>query len=141
VIREPAAPEYGDRSLITGRTVNKTPLLNVPLSAFTTTLPVEALLGTIAVMLVSFQEFTVAAKVPNVTVPVAWVAPKFNPAIVTVIPAAPLLELREVMVWQVPRPRAKNNRKMMAETETGRQRILQTPELACVIAQGRFCVS
>jgi hypothetical protein len=102
VTRAPAAPKLGDRSVMAGTIVNKTPLLDTPLPAFTTTLPVAALLGTIAVILVSLQEFTVAARGPNFTVPVTWVAPKLDPPIVTVAPAAPLLELREVIVWQMP---------------------------------------
>src|SRR5215831_8286150 len=62
MIREPTAPELGDKTVMAGSTVKRTPLLGTPLEAFTTTLPVAARLGTIAVILLSLQELIVAVR-------------------------------------------------------------------------------
>jgi len=86
----PTTPEVGERLLMLGpcRTVNDTPLLLTPL-AWTTTLPVVAAVGTVATIDVALQ-LAIAAVVPlNVTEPEPWVAPKFDPLIVTAAPAPP----------------------------------------------------
>ena len=65
-------------------TVKLTPLLETPLTV-TTTLPVVALIGTLATRLVAVQ--VVTAGVPlNLTVLEPWVAPKFAPMMVTDVP-------------------------------------------------------
>jgi len=69
-------------------TVNATPLLNTP-PTVTTTLPVIAPLGTVAVMLVALHIVGVAETPLNVTVLDPWLVPKFAPAIVTEVPMAP----------------------------------------------------
>jgi len=86
----PILPEIGDRLVIAGvgNTVKLEPLLANPLTV-TTTLPEVPLAGTDATIEVGLQ-LDAAAPVPlNVTVLVAWVVPKFVPAIVTGIPKAP----------------------------------------------------
>jgi hypothetical protein len=84
----PAAPEVGERLLIPGRTENGEPLLATPLTV-TTTLPDVAPVGTFAAIAVLLHVTIVAAVPLNVTVLVPCVVPKFVPAIVTVVPAAP----------------------------------------------------
>ena len=78
-------------------TVNVTPLLAcVP--TVTTTLPVVAPVGTVAVMLVALHA-VVGAVVPlNLTVLVPWVAPKFVPVITTDEPTAPEVGFSVVIV-------------------------------------------
>jgi hypothetical protein len=66
-IKEPIEPEFGDKSVITGGTVNNTPLLVTPPAVLTTTFPVPAFCGTVTVMLESLHELTVAVFPPNVT--------------------------------------------------------------------------
>ncbi len=79
---EPIPAALGVSVLITGNTVKFTLLLACPFTV-TTTGPVVAPDGTVAVMLVALQ-FVVLAEVPlNVTVLVDFVAPKLLPAIVT----------------------------------------------------------
>jgi hypothetical protein len=81
-----------------GTTVNGTPLLLTPL-AFTTTLPVVAPVGTTATIDVGLQLLIVVAVTPlNVTDPVPWVEPKFDPVIVTEAPTAPELGDTPVML-------------------------------------------
>ena len=65
--------------------MNKYPLLGWPLTV-TTTFPVVAPTGTGAVMLVALQVAGEAVVPLNVTVLPPWVAPKFAPVIVTVVP-------------------------------------------------------
>jgi hypothetical protein len=69
-------------------TVNVKPLLPTP-PTVTTTFPVVAPAGTVAVMLVVLHAVAVAAMPLNVTVLVPCVAPKFAPVIVTELPTAP----------------------------------------------------
>ena len=72
---DPAAPVFGVTEVTLGAdvTVKPTPALVKPLEALTTTLPVAAPVGTIAVMLVLLQPFVaMVATLPlkKVTVPV-----------------------------------------------------------------------
>ena len=85
----PASPDVGDKVVMLGvSTVKFTPLLLTPL-AYTTTLPVVAPVGTVALINVALQP-GVAAVVPlNVTLPEPLVAPKLVPVIVTGAPTAP----------------------------------------------------
>lgn len=95
----PAGPEVGLRLVILGGggiTVKLTPLLATP-PTFTTTFPVVAPVGKGTTMLVSLQLVGVAAVPLNVTVLVPCVAPKLVPAIVTDVPAEPLLGVKLVM--------------------------------------------
>jgi hypothetical protein len=88
--KEPNKPEFGDKSVITGGTVNNTPLLVTPPAAVTTMLPVLAPLGTVTAMLLSLQEPMVAVLPPNLTLRLVVLGPKFDPEMVTDVPAAPL---------------------------------------------------
>lgn len=88
VIDAPTAPEFGDRALMFGVTVNLTPLLLDP-PTVTTTLPVVAALGTGATIVLELQLVGVAATPLNVTVLVPWVDPKPVPVIVTEVPTGP----------------------------------------------------
>lgn len=71
VTAAPTLPEVGDNAVMAGVgiTVKLTPLLPTPPAAVTTTLPEVAPVGTVAVMLVLLQEFTVAAVPLKVTPP------------------------------------------------------------------------
>jgi len=103
VTKEPIAPVDGLRPEMLGGgggTVKFTPLLAMP-ATVTTTLPVTAPAGTGTTMLVALQFVGVAAVPLNVTVLVPCVAPKFVPAIVTEVPAAPEVGLRLVMLGGV----------------------------------------
>jgi len=86
----PTGPDVGDRLVMLGveSTVKVTPLLLTP-AALTTMFPVVAPAGTGATILVALHVVTVAAVPLNVTVLVPCVAPKFEPPIVTAMPAAP----------------------------------------------------
>ena len=87
----PIPPVPGAIAEITGvgvPTVNETPLLGV-LFSVTTTLPVVALLGTMATIWVSLQLETAARMPLKVTVLVVCVAPKPEPVMVTVVPGEP----------------------------------------------------
>src|SRR6478672_864577 len=70
-------------------TLKRTPLLETPPAAVTTTFPVVTPLGTLATMLVALQLVTVAGIVLSVTPPLPWVAPKFVPVIVNDDPNPP----------------------------------------------------
>src|SRR6478672_3365846 len=70
-------------------TLNRTPLLEIPPAAVTTTFPVVTPLGTLATMLVALQLVTVAGIVLSVTPPLPWVAPKFVPVMVNDDPNPP----------------------------------------------------
>jgi hypothetical protein len=78
-------------------TVKPTPLLATP-PTVTTTLPVVAPLGTVAVMLAALQLAAVAAVPLKVTVLVTCVAPKLAPTIVTDVPTNPDTGFRLVML-------------------------------------------
>jgi hypothetical protein len=80
-----------------GTTVKLTALLFTPL-ADTTTFPVVAPAGTVAVMLVALQFVTLAAIPLNVTIPLPWVDPKFVPVIVIAALVAPVVIDRLVML-------------------------------------------
>lgn len=80
-----------------GCTVKFAPLLTWP-PIVTTTLPVAAPAGTGTVMPVAPQLVGDADVPLKVTVLVPWLAPKFAPAIVTVVPTVPNTGLRLVMV-------------------------------------------
>jgi len=99
---DPTAPLEGRSTLIEGRTVKKTPLLWTP-PAVTVTLPLVAMNGTLAEMLVSLQEFTVAVTPLNFTFPLPWTDPNPLPEIVIgkldPKPAYWLVGLSEVIVW------------------------------------------
>lgn len=100
-IRQPAnrtnAPSESVGTTGDAVTVNGTPLLSSP-PTVTTTLPVVAPAGTIAVILVLLQLVTEVTGVPlNVTVLVLLVAPKLPPAIATDVPTGPELGVRLVM--------------------------------------------
>jgi hypothetical protein len=72
----PTAPEAGDRPVMFGLvTVKLAPVLATPPAAVTTTLPEVAPPGTVAVMLVLLQEFTVAATPLKVTPPLPCEGP------------------------------------------------------------------
>ena len=84
----PAFPELALRAEIAGATVKAVPLLAAP-ETVTTMLPVVAPVGTLIVMLFAFQALDVPAEVPlKVTVLLPWLAPKFEPLMVMVVPAA-----------------------------------------------------
>jgi hypothetical protein len=88
----PTTPLGGDSDVIVGDnavTVNVLPLLTRP-PTVTVTLPVVAPLGTAAAMLVADHDDGAAATPLNLTTLVPWVAPKFVPVIVTVVPTGPV---------------------------------------------------
>jgi len=89
VTEAPTAPEVGERAEIlgAGTTVKVTPLLSTPL-ACTITLPVVQL-DAGATMVVALQLVGVDAEPLKLTVPLPWVEPKLEPAIVTEAPKAP----------------------------------------------------
>jgi hypothetical protein len=96
----PTAPVVGDKLVMLGAatTVNEEPLLATPLTV-TTTLPVVALVGTVATIDVAPQlVIVVAVVVLNFTELVPWVVPKFVPVIVTDAPTAPDVGDRLVML-------------------------------------------
>jgi hypothetical protein len=70
-MEEPTAPLLGVRLVMLGAgvTVNVTPVLATPPAAVTTTLPVAAPVGTVAVMLLTPQLLTVAVVPLKVTFP------------------------------------------------------------------------
>src|SRR5215831_16279151 len=90
----PTGPFVGDRLAIVGvaavETVNATPLLATA-PTVTTTLPVVAGAGTGTTMLVADQLVGVATAPLKATVLLPCVAPKFVPAMVTEVPAGPLV--------------------------------------------------
>jgi hypothetical protein len=95
----PTAAELGMIPVIAGGgvvTVNDTPLLAWP-PTVTTTLPVEAPVGTEATMLDALQPVGVAAVPLNVTVLLPCVAPKFDPEIVIAVPTAPEVGITPVI--------------------------------------------
>ncbi len=93
VTEVPTWPEVGERPLITGAgeaTVNATELLACP-PTVTTTLPFVAPLGTGTAIEVVLQLVGAAATPLNVTVLPPWLAPKYEPVIVTEVPTGPEL--------------------------------------------------
>jgi hypothetical protein len=77
-----------------GVTVKGKPLLATPLTVTTTLTVPNAIEGTTASMLVALQLLTVAVVLPNVTVLVDCVDPKFAPVIVTTAPIGPCVRPR-----------------------------------------------
>jgi hypothetical protein len=82
-------PEFGERLVICGVTVNERLLLAAP-PTLTTTEPLVAPLGTNAVMLVGLQLLAVAAVPLNVMELDPWAEPKFEPVILTAKPIGPV---------------------------------------------------
>src|SRR6267142_2506038 len=100
-ITAPTAPVVGERLVMlgAGTTVKLLPALATPPAAVTTTLPVVAPLGTVAVILLALQFVIDVALVPlKVTPPLPCVGPKFDPAITMDEPTAPVLGVRDVML-------------------------------------------
>src|SRR5580765_471903 len=95
----PTGPLFGDSVVNVGGgfTVKLRPLLASP-PTVTTTLPVVAPAGTGTTMLVAVQLVGVAVVPLNLTVLVPCVAPKVVPAIVTAVPAGPVVGDRLVSV-------------------------------------------
>jgi hypothetical protein len=94
----PIEADVGEIPVIVGggTTVKETPLELTP-AATTTTLPVVAVAGTTATMLVALHAVTVADVPLKVTVPEACGPPKFVPVIVTDAPGAPVVRDRPEM--------------------------------------------
>jgi hypothetical protein len=112
----PADPLVGDSDVTLGAVVvivNGKPLLARP-PTVTTTLPVVAPDGTGTAMLVADQLVGVAAVPLNVTVLVPCVAPKFAPAIVTIVPSDPLVGESDVKIGA-----AASGRSMYTSAEYG----------------------
>jgi hypothetical protein len=99
VTEAPTAPEVGVKLLIlgAGTTVKAIPFVFTPL-ACTTTFPVVAPEGTVTAMLLALQLVTVAVVPLNLTVPLPWEEPRFDPAMVTAAPTAPVFRERLVML-------------------------------------------
>jgi hypothetical protein len=96
----PTTPDDGVRLVMVGGggvTVKLTPALATP-PTVTMTGPVVAAAGTGTVMFVVFQVPGIAAAPLNVTVLPVEVAPKFDPAILTLVPTAPDEGVRLVIV-------------------------------------------
>jgi len=100
VIDVPTAPLVGERLVMLGVmlgaalvTVYVMPLLAAP-PTVTTTFPVVAPAGTGTAMLLDDQVVGDAAMPLKVKVLVPFVDPKFDPAIVTIVPATPLAGVR-----------------------------------------------
>jgi hypothetical protein len=92
----------GEIEVMFGATVNVTPLV-AWLPSVTTTGPVEAVVGTGTTILVALQLVGVASTPLKVTVLEPCDEPKFVPAIVTEVPAAPEVGDRLVMVGILPK--------------------------------------
>ena len=92
----PTGPPEGDKLVMFGVTVKGTPLL-ATLTTVTTTLPVEAPLGTGTTMLAAVQVVGVAVVPLNVTVLLPLVAPKPLPEMVTEVPMIPEAADKPVM--------------------------------------------
>ena len=97
----PTGPDETDKLVMlgAGATVKLKPLVATPPAAVTTTFPVVAPLGTVAVMLVAPQLVIVVALVPlNFTLPFPMLGPKFDPAITIDDPTAPVFGVNDVML-------------------------------------------
>src|SRR6266478_181913 len=96
----PATPDVGFRLVMLGGdevTAKFIPLLATP-PTVTTTLPVDAPLGTGATMLVALQLVAVAVVPLKVSVLALRLAPRFAPLMVTDVPTAPDVGFRLVML-------------------------------------------
>lgn len=102
VTAAPTAPVVIDRLVMlgAGTTVKFTPLL-AWLDTVTTTFPVVAPVGTVAVMLDAPQLVVVAVVPLNLTVLVPLVDPKLDPAITMEAPTAPVFGVSDVMLGAV----------------------------------------
>jgi hypothetical protein len=92
----PTGPELGLKVVLLGGggvTVKSIPLLFTPPTS-TTTFPVVAPGGTVAMMLVPVQLVIEAAVPLKVTALIPWVAPKLDPAMVTDVPTGPEVGLK-----------------------------------------------
>jgi hypothetical protein len=116
VTAAPTAPELMDRveMLGAGTTLKLTPLLAL-LETVTTTFPVVAPLGTVAVMLVAPQAVVVAAVPLNFTVLDPWLDPKFDPLMTTDAPTAPEVGFRLEIVGAVAEATVVRRRNKTAE--------------------------
>ncbi len=87
----PTAPDVGDKVVMAGvgSTVKATALLETPPAAVTTTFPVVAPAGTVAVTLLLLHTVALAVTPLNVTAPFPCDDPKLLPAIRTEEPTAP----------------------------------------------------
>lgn len=92
----PTAPEVGERLVMVGGKEKATPLL-ARLPTVTTTFPDVAPVGTGATTVVVLQVVGVAVVPLNLTVLDPFVAPKFEPVIVTDVPTGPKIGERFVM--------------------------------------------
>jgi hypothetical protein len=129
----PAAPDLGLKALMLGAavTVKETPLLDAPLIV-TTTFPVVAPLGTVAVMLLELKAVMVAETSLKVTVALDSLDPKLLPAMTTAELTAPLLGVRLLMVGEAARacPAANTSVVTIIVIKTSRAfRILRLPRL------------
>jgi hypothetical protein len=123
ITADPMAPLPGVAASMRGSTVNAAPLLVTPVTV-TTTLPVVAENGTLARIVPSLHEFTVAAIVPlNVTLLLPCVAPKPDPEIVTTVPVVPLVGVSELIVWQVLRVVPRSRKAITREANAKRKGI------------------
>ena len=89
VIEAPTIPEFGERLVIPGATVNAFPALATPFTV-TTTFPLVAPLGTGATIDVALQLLGVVVTPLNLTVLLPCVDPNVVPVIVTDVPMAPV---------------------------------------------------
>jgi len=97
VTEVPTGPDVGERLAMLGATLKGTPLLAKPLTV-TTTLPVDAPLGTVTTMLAALQLVGIAVAPLKVTVLVPCEAPKSAPVIVTEAPKGANVGLRLVIL-------------------------------------------
>jgi hypothetical protein len=115
-IDDPTAPVFGVNEVMLGAavTVNVTPLLAEP-ETVTTTLPVVAPVGTVAVMLDAPQLVVVPVVPLNLTVLDPLVDPKLDPAITIDDPTAPVFGVSDVMWGAAARAMTgRKNRKRIA---------------------------
>ena len=107
---EPTAPVLGVSEVMLGAavTVNRTPLLATPLTV-TTTLPVVAPVGTLAVMLVELIVLMVALVPLKVTLALVALVPKLLPAITIEEPTAPVLGVRLLITGAAATAKKGNN--------------------------------
>lgn len=107
IVPETVAPFVGEVTATVGGVVSEAPTVKVsPLLAMpetlTTTLPVVAPVGTGATTLDALQLVGVAVTPLNVTELVPWVAPKFDPLILTEVPTLPEVGLKLEIIGAVP---------------------------------------
>jgi hypothetical protein len=127
-IEEPIAPVFGVRELMLagGVTVNTTPLLATPLTV-TTTFPVVAPLGTVAVMLVELMLLMVPLALLNVTEAFAALVPKLLPAMTIADPTAPVLGVRLLMTGAAATAKSGKNSCNKIGVAVRRNSLIKTP--------------